>query len=106
MVDDAGNMLLRDGLNRQAELVADGLAGVPRIGRLEGLRVRDLPFKFLRREVAAMRLGQRKAVFIDVIAVCLAAGRAYARGTRAAPRMGVYLPPRDGDGCAALAGRD
>lgn len=27
-------------------------------------------------------------------------------GTRAAPRMGVYLPPRDGDGRAALAGRD
>ena len=108
MVDDAGNVLLRDGLNRQAELVTDGLAGVPRIGRLEGLRVRDLPFKFLRREVAAVRLGQRKAVFIDVVAVsALDLGDPVAAACDEADQIDPenILHAAAGDGAACLFGQ-
>ena len=108
VVDDAGNMLLRDGLNRQAELVTDGLAGVPRIGRLEGLRVRDLPFKFLRREVAAVRLGQRKAVFIDVVAVsALDLGDPVAAARDEADQIDPenILHAAAGDGAAGLFGQ-
>ena len=108
MVDDAGNVLLRDGLNRQAELVTDGLAGVPRIGRLEGLRVCDLPFKFLRREVAAVRLGQRKAVFIDVVAVsALDLGDPVAAARDEADQIDPenILHAAAGDGAACLLGQ-
>ena len=108
VVDDAGNVLLRDGLNRQAELVTDGLAGVPRIGRLEGLRVRDLPFKFLRREVAAVRLGQRKAVFIDVVAVsALDLGDPVAAARDEADQIDPenILHAAAGDGAACLFGQ-
>ena len=48
VVDDARHVLLRDGFDRQAELVADGLAGVPCVGWLEGFRMRDLLLKLLR----------------------------------------------------------
>ena len=47
-VDDARHVLLRDGFDRQAELVADGFAGVPCVGWLEGFRMRDLLLKLLR----------------------------------------------------------
>ena len=69
-VDDAGNVLLGNALDGEAELVADGFGGVPGIGRLKVGRVSDLRFKLFRRQIAAVRLGERDTVLIDVVAVC------------------------------------
>ncbi len=69
VVDDAGHVLLRDGLDGQAQLVADGLGGVPGVGRLKDLGMRDLLLELLRGQIAAVRLGQRQAVLVHVVAV-------------------------------------
>ena len=69
LVDDARDMLLRNALDREAQLVADRLGSIPRVGRLKLGRVCDLRFKLLRRQVAAVRLRQRDAVLVHIVAV-------------------------------------
>ena len=69
LVDDAGNMLLGNALDGEAELIADGFGGVPGVGRLKVGRVSDLRFKLFRRQVAAVGLGERDAVLVHVVAV-------------------------------------
>ena len=69
VIDYVGNMLLRDGLNRKAELVADGLAGVPCIGGFKLRGMRNLLFKLIGSQVTAVRLGKRQAVLVYVVAV-------------------------------------
>ena len=65
-----GDVLLADGLDGQPQLVADGLAGVPRIGGLELGRVGDLLLKLLGGQAAAVGFGQCQAVILYIIAVC------------------------------------
>ena len=69
VVDDARDMLLPDGANGQPQLMAEGFAGVPRIGRLKGNRMGNLLLEFLWRQVTAVRLRKCQAVFIDGVAV-------------------------------------
>ena len=69
MINDARDVLLGDGLNGQAQLIADGFAGVPGVGRFELGRMRDLLLKFLRGQIAAVSVCKRQAVFVYVVAV-------------------------------------
>ena len=91
-----GDVLLADGLDGQPQLVADGLAGVPRIGGLELGRVGDLLLKLLGGQTAAVGLGQCQAVILYIIAVCaLDAGQLVAAARRPRPptRISSRWPP-------------
>jgi len=69
VIDHAGHMLLGDGFDGQAQLAADGLAGVPGIGGLKLRGMGDLLLKLFGGQIAAMGVGQRQAVLIHVVAV-------------------------------------
>ena len=69
MIDDVWNMFLGDGFDGQTQFVSQGFAGVPSIGRFEGIGVCDLLFKFFFGQVATMGFGKCQAVFIDVVTV-------------------------------------
>ena len=69
MIHGIGHVLLSDGFDGQAQLVADGLAGVPGIGGLKRIGMGDLRLEFVQGQVAAVRLGQGQAVVLNVIAV-------------------------------------
>ena len=69
LVDDAGDVLLGNALDGEAELIADRFGGIPGVGRLKVGRVSDLCLKLFRRQVAAVRLRQRDAVLVHIVAV-------------------------------------
>ena len=101
-------MLLGDGLDGQAQLAADGLAGVPGIGGLKLRGMGDLLLKLFGGQIAAMGVGQGQAVLIHVVAV-----RALDLGdlVAAAGNQRHHVDPENilhaaaGDGAAGLLGQ-
>ena len=92
VIDDIGNILLTDGLDRQSQLVADGLCRIPGIGGNDFFGMSERRFKLLFGEVAPMRLGERKAIIFHVVTVgaldlldLMTAGR----------RKGDHIDPED-----------
>lgn len=69
-IHDIRNVFLLNGFDRQAELIADRLRRVPSVGGHDFRRMRKFLFKLLFRQIAAVRFGEGKAVFVHVIAVC------------------------------------